>query len=989
MSSPTTTPRTTPKRNSRRTTPKRSPLQERTPSQKNERVGRLKRDSKPDLTDAAIFTATPFPTKPQHVLLPSTIRKQRSRQNVENELPTLLFNASQPDVSSSVAGRQARKDERRVRRAPNIQLKKSVHALRDMYEAQAESSRPSTAVHSRPSTAAPSPAMRPVSSRMRSISSSEGLSGRSAWELLGLPKVSVDDIAMLPTLSEIIHSLDSEQSFASRMKNQGLTSSPNFRTFGTSSPAVPTFHDVATSSDPIEGSSSPALQIAGTSSPNFVQHDYSMMSPDRTPTSLGAGEPESSPNLVKLGTSSPKRSSSPTPSQASTISRKRKRASMEGSTYAGRTPLFFGVGRNRRHSSPPTQNAPASSDASLPSASRVLPSSPPGADDARATSQPTSSPVLRVHAKRFSPDRSSLVSAHTNLQSVLSSSPAAPAHRPIVRAPDVNQFQILSSQKRTTSGPPKLETGDTVQNLSPVPSVTNIEVQQLSSTDLDEFHTRHRSASRASVYTEELDDNLDTASIAPAQAYMIHHDLNSSQVHMMSDMDHHEAADELGALPREHSSFAAALGQARNAGYLSSSSSSNSLSRFESFRTSMDERLQSMRSFAHGRNDSFRSTYRPGSSASYMSQSVVPTWARKYYSGFYQDSFQYLYQSQKDLGYPVIEVRPSSRRASMPGSIRPSSSYETISAGSNLRRSLSRSVHSSVKSFRLSLPLPEIRPRLNARQSHTTAGIGPLVSNPVRPKSEMLLSRPQSAYQNLHTIRRVSAPITAVDPRYHWNGLIEEPETAEEAEKLDDYVYTGSPRYADSASLQPPFHPSRNSSGPATRLMHLPSPRLHHDKRIHTGSSASRGFGAPYNARPRWQPSNGFIDDIARPSWFKVDLKDFQVVCFIAGFVFLPMWFVAALTPLPVRPMSYHDIEKTEAGLQHGYPSNQHAVDDWTQTDILARLRLEKHLRGLEEVKWQNARWWRRMNRWMSCVGIIVLILMIALAVIGTTGPSI
>jgi len=980
MSSPTTSPRTTPKRNSRRTTPKRSPLQERTPSQKNEAAGRLHRESKPELTDAEIFIATPFPTKPQHVLLPSTVRKQRSRQNVENEIPSLFFNRAQPDAPSSVAGAHSRQDERRVRRAPKIQLKKSVTALRDMYEAQADSSRPSTAVPSRPSTAAPSPAMRPTSSRLRSISSSDGLSGRSAWEMLGLPKVSVDDIAMLPTLSEDMQSLNSEHSFASRVRHHGGSSSPNFRTLGTSSPGLPSFHDVATSSDPVEGSSSSGLQMTGLTSPNFVQfhQSSSMMTADPTPSSLRTKEPESSPNIVKLGTSSPRRSSSPTPSEASTVSRKRKRPDIEGSAYAGRTPLFFG--RDRVQSSPPLQTVPASSEASLQSASRVLPSSPPEAESIRSTSQPTSSPVFRMPTARFSTDRSSITSAHTNLQSVLSSSPGPPIHRPIVRAPDFNQFENLALQKRNTSGPAKLEAS--AQKLSPVTSVADFEIPQLSSPEFDQFQDPRRSASRVSVFTEELEDNLDTESMAPAHAYMLHHDLNSSQVHMISDAaDHHEATDELGALPpREHSSFAAALSQARNGGYLSSSSSSNSLSRYESFRTSMDGRLQSMRSFTHGRNDSFRSSYRPESSGSYTSQSVVPTWARKYYSGFYQNSFQYLYQSSNNLGYPVIEVRPSSRRASMPASIPASSSYETISSTSNIRRSLSRSVRSSIKSFRLSLPLPTTRPRLNVRQSHITAGIGPLVSNPVRPHSEML-SRPQSAYQNRHTIRRVSAPITAVDPRYHWNGIIEEPETAEEAEKLDDHEYTGSPRYADPTNAQPPFSPGRNSFRFPPRLMRLPSPHLHHDRILHSGSSASQGFGAPYNARPKWQPSVGFNDEIGRPSWFKVDLKDFQVICFMAGFVFPPTWFLAALTPLPVRPTNYHDLEKMEAG---NYPGNQQMADGWSQTDIVARLRLEKHIRGLEEVKWQNARWWRRMNRWMCCVGVVILIVVIVLAVIGT-----
>lgn len=73
-----------------------------------------------------------------------------------------------------------------------------------------------------------------------------------------------------------------------------------------------------------------------------------------------------------------------------------------------------------------------------------------------------------------------------------------------------------------------------------------------------------------------------------------------------------------------------------------------------------------------------------------------------------------------------------------------------------------------------------------------------------------------------------------------------------------------------------------------------------------------------------------------------------------------------------------------EAGLRNSHAGDQYIPNERSQTDIVARLRLEKHIRGLEEIKWQNARWWQRMNRWMCCVGVVVLIIVILLAVIGT-----
>lgn len=923
MSSPTTTPRRTPKRTTPRTTPKRTPLSEHSSSQKNEAAGRLPKNSKQELTDAEIFTTTPFPTKPQHVLLPSTIRKQRSRRNIENELPALFHNRSQPEIPTHAAALQVGKDERGNRRAPNLQLKRSVTALRDMYEAQAESSRPSNAVHSRPSTAAPSPAIRPTTanSRLRSISSSEGLPGRGAWEMLGLPKVSMDDLAMLPTLSENIAQLNSEHSFASRMGYQAETSSPNFRTFGTSSPQMPTFHDVVTSSGPTEGSSSTGKQMASSSSPNIVQlhHDLTFMTTDPISPTLDE-ERESSPNIVKLGTTSPRRSSSPTRSNASTTSRKRKRSDVEASAFAGRTPLFFARGSGVQ-SSPTLQNPLITSDTSLQSSeSRIVASSPPEVESGRPDSQSAPSPVFRLPTGRFSTDRSSLVSAHTNLQSVLSSSPGPPVHRPIVRAPDVNQFEILAMQKRAASGQSTVG-AEMVPRLSPVSSVTNVEVQQFSSTNLDTYHAS-RSASRTSIFTEDLDENLDAESIAPIQAYMMQYDLNSSQVNMISDVDRHEAADELSALPRQHSSFAAALSQARSASFLDSSSSNNSLSRLDSVRTSIDSRLQHMRSFTHTRNDSYRSYCRPGSSGSYVSANVVPTWARRYYSGFYQNSFQYLYGSSNNLSYTVTQVQPPTQRSSMPPSIKPSSSHETMTIRSHSRRSLTQSLRSSVRKFMPSMIISTGRPRLDVRESHMTAGLGPLVSNPVRPRSEML-SRPPSVYEARNTIRRVSAPLTAFDPRYHWNGIIEEPESAEEAAKIGDNEYTGTPRHIGTPVSSPPPQVTHQFFPRTHRLSRLPTPHLHQDRRLHTGSSASRGFGAPYNIKPKWQPPNEFIDELSRLSWFRLDLRDAQVVCFIAGFIVPPSWFVGALLPLPRRPSSYHDLGKSEIRQPHWHSTHE------------------------------------------------------------------
>lgn len=982
MSSPTTTPRRGPNRSTSKISSKRSPLQERTPSQNNEAAARLRRDSKQEQTDAGIFTTNPFPTKPQHVLLPSTIRKQRSRKNIENEYPDFLFNrsvAERPASPTEIATSNTYANS--TRKAPNLQLKRSVTALRDMYEAQVENSRPSTAVTS--------PVLRPASasSRLRSLSSSEGLAGRSAWELLGLPKVSADDLATLPTLSEdVIQRLGSENSFASRVRNKENTSSPNFRTLGISSPRVSTFYDMVTS-PPTEGSSNSRLRMAGTSSPNIIQlhHSSSIITSDQTPSysrPTTEEDTELTPNVVKLGTTSPRRTSSPTPSQVSIESRKRKRSEPEGSTYAGRTPLFMRTRRQPTQPASPIRNVTASSDTSLQSSAvRVLPSSPPRARSPPSQSQPTTSPIIRVHENRFSADNSSIVNAHSYLQSVISSSPVAPIQRPVVRAPDVNQFAGLSLQKRQLSGPSTV-TGGSIMNLSSVSSPMDVALEQLPTHDAAAVQPLRRTASRTSTFSEELDDSLHAESMAPAHAYMMQHDLNSSQVDMISEADRHEAVDELAALPRQQASFAAALSQARGAFY-GSSSGSGSLSCIDSLRTSMDTRLQSMRSFTNGRHDSIRSLSRPASSGSLVSINVVPTWAQRYYSGFYRNSFHYLYQSSNNVpSYQVTQVAPPPRHKSLPISapIQESTAVRS-SMRTNPRHSLVKSVQLSIKDAMSSLTSTSSRPPLDLRKSHRTAGIGPLVSHPVRPQS-LVLSRPPSSYQARKALRHVSLPLSAADPRYHWNGVIDTPEGSE----VDSATYS-----EDGHVIAPPesaftqrLPVQQKSIFPLRRLT---TPRLHRDQRLNTGSTNSAGFGAPYNAQSRWQISDGYTDEMGRPGWFKVDLKDVQVLCFISGFLLPFTWFIGAFSPLPKRPQNYHDIEKAELeATQASSNPNRTSTSEWDQMDVVAQLRRERHMRGLEEVKWQNARWWRRMNRWMCCVGLVVLVIVIALAVIGTKG---
>lgn len=67
-------------------------------------------------------------------------------------------------------------------------------------------------------------------------------------------------------------------------------------------------------------------------------------------------------------------------------------------------------------------------------------------------------------------------------------------------------------------------------------------------------------------------------------------------------------------------------------------------------------------------------------------------------------------------------------------------------------------------------------------------------------------------------------------------------------------------------------------------------------------------------------------------------------------------WFIASLLPLPPRPVLN---EKDPAGAR---VSRATMVRD-----------LEKALDPVDERRYENARWWRSLNRLMSIVGVLII----------------
>ncbi|KAK3357451.1 hypothetical protein B0T25DRAFT_604316 [Lasiosphaeria hispida] len=87
--------------------------------------------------------------------------------------------------------------------------------------------------------------------------------------------------------------------------------------------------------------------------------------------------------------------------------------------------------------------------------------------------------------------------------------------------------------------------------------------------------------------------------------------------------------------------------------------------------------------------------------------------------------------------------------------------------------------------------------------------------------------------------------------------------------------------------------------------------------------------------------------------------RNAQVMLFIIGFILPFAWMVAALLPLPPNPK----LMMTER--DHSQPEFAY------------------HPRAIDETRYENAHWWRNLNRAMSVVGLLIIGAIVALVVVG------
>ncbi|KAH8161199.1 hypothetical protein CIB48_g7041 [Xylaria polymorpha] len=98
--------------------------------------------------------------------------------------------------------------------------------------------------------------------------------------------------------------------------------------------------------------------------------------------------------------------------------------------------------------------------------------------------------------------------------------------------------------------------------------------------------------------------------------------------------------------------------------------------------------------------------------------------------------------------------------------------------------------------------------------------------------------------------------------------------------------------------------------------------------------------------------------------------RNIQLVLFVLGFIFPFAWMIAAVLPLPPKPQfDMQELGKSTAQFR-------------TPEDSRAEL-LYGRVAPIDDSRYQSARWWRNLNRYMSILGLLILGAVAALIVVG------
>ncbi|KAG0648549.1 hypothetical protein D0Z07_5407 [Hyphodiscus hymeniophilus] len=111
-----------------------------------------------------------------------------------------------------------------------------------------------------------------------------------------------------------------------------------------------------------------------------------------------------------------------------------------------------------------------------------------------------------------------------------------------------------------------------------------------------------------------------------------------------------------------------------------------------------------------------------------------------------------------------------------------------------------------------------------------------------------------------------------------------------------------------------------------------------------------------------WEPPS--VNWSTEGGWF--GRRNIQIVMFIIGWILPFAWMIAAVLPLPRNPMNeMRERDDSNSNLSQ-------APNDYT-----------RQFGPMDEARYESAKWWRNLNRWMSLVGVLIIAAVIVLVVIG------
>ncbi|KAI0022079.1 hypothetical protein F4780DRAFT_789517 [Xylariomycetidae sp. FL0641] len=138
--------------------------------------------------------------------------------------------------------------------------------------------------------------------------------------------------------------------------------------------------------------------------------------------------------------------------------------------------------------------------------------------------------------------------------------------------------------------------------------------------------------------------------------------------------------------------------------------------------------------------------------------------------------------------------------------------------------------------------------------------------------------------------------------------------------------------------------------GPKKKTSSIWSPHLRRDRR-------ASGYSMWQPPSVSWSAESGMFGK-----------RNIQVVMFVVGFVFPFAWMIAAFLPLPPKPSLEMQV-RDQSTTQFYIPEEP--------------IPFQSRIACVDDSRFQSARWWRNLNRFMSIIGLLILGAVIALVVIG------